>query len=212
MTTTTANADAGDERPDARVYRVLGEQYLHRSDRDHVDAVGTWAAEWRRTAPSLPRSFESALTRIEEGAAADEETLRTAFTHLFRGISEGNTPAPPYESLYVDGSFYSETTTEIQQGYRWAGTDVDDSHGNEPPDHLGLELQFLGELVAMDPQERGPDGPDVEDATRWILDEHLARWVPPYRDRLQEEDPPEYYGGILDLTVAVIEYHHEQIA
>ena len=204
--------DDGAGTPQARVYRVLGEQYLRRPDRAHVDAVADWASEWNRAALSLPPSFESALTRIERGSEADESTLRTAFTHLFRGISEGNTPPPPYESLYVDGQFYSRTTTEVLQGYRWAGTDVDDSRGNEPPDHLGIELQFLGELVSMEPRDGGPDDPDLADAVWWILDDHLTEWVPPYRDRIHEADPPEYYGGLLDLTAAAVEYHHERLA
>ena len=201
-----SNAAAG-----ARVYRVLGEQFLQRPDGDRVDAVGTWAGEWRRTTESLPLEFESALERIESGADADEETLRQAYTHLFRGISDG-VPAPPYESMYVDGQFYSGTTTEIRRGYRWAGVDVDTSRGNEPPDHLGLELQFLGELVAMDrdgtvPAE-DPDEPDVGDAQWWILDEHLTEWLPAYHARLGREEPAEYYAGILDLTLAAVKARH----
>jgi TorA maturation chaperone TorD len=202
----------GANAPHARIYRVLGEQYLRPPDREHVDAVADWAAEWRRSAPSLPSSFDSALERIETGKKTDEDTLRTAFTHLFRGISEGNTPAPPYESLYVDGQFFSQTTTEIQQGYRWAGTDVDDSQSNEPPDHLGIELQFLGELVAMAGSDTGPDEPDLDDAQWWLLDEHLTEWLPAYHARLQREDPPEYYAGLLDLALAVVTTHHDRLA
>ena len=196
---------------DARVFRVLGEQLLARPDRERVDAVGIWAGEWRCTAQSLPLEFSSALERIEAGADADEETLRTAYTHLFRGVSE-RAPDPPYESMYVDGSFYSGTTTEVRKGYRWAGVDVDDSHGNEPPDHLGLELQFLGELVAMEDDDLASDDHDVEDATWWLLDEHLIEWLPAYHARLQQEDPHEYYAGLLDLALAVVTAHHNALA
>lgn len=205
------HADETAREIDARVYRVLGEQFLARPDRDRVDAVGIWASEWRCNAESLPPEFDAALNRIEDGATGDAETLRTAYTHLFRGVSE-RAPDPPYESMYVDGSFYSGTTTEIRKGYRWAGFDVDDTRGNEPPDHLGLELQFLGELVAMDDGDRDPDEPDTEDALWWLLDEHLTEWLPTYHARLQREAPHEYYGGLLDLALAVVTSHHKRLA
>ena len=221
----TASADSGDERQtddrsdvvaDARVYRVLGEQFLRRPDRERVDALGRWASEWRRTGEPLPLEFDAALERIETGSEADIETLRTAYTHLFRGVSERG-PDPPYESLYADGQFYSETTTEIRRGYRWAGIDLDDSHGNEPPDHLGLELQFFGELVAMDASETGHSEADTDeagvvDAQWWLLDEHLTEWLPTYHARLQREGPAEYYAGLLDLALAAIEAYHSTLA
>ncbi|MEF8843784.1 MAG: molecular chaperone TorD family protein [Haloarculaceae archaeon] len=215
---THATSDrTGDELGDSesvvegRVYRILGEQFLVRPDRERADAVGAWAAEWRASAETLPPEFDTALERIEGGSTAEEERLRTAYTHLFRGVSE-RAPDPPYESLYADGQFYSETTTEIRQGYRWAGVDVDDSNGNEPPDHLGVELQFLGELVAMDGSDRGSDEPDLDDATWWLLDEHLTAWLPTYHAHLQREDPPEYYAGLLDLALAVVTAHHDTLA
>lgn len=194
----------------ARVYRILGEQFLVRPDRERVDAIGAWASEWRQNANALPSEFERALKRIEDGHRADEQKLRKAYTHLFRGVSE-RAPDPPYESLYVDGSFYSGTTTEIRQGYRWAGLDVDDTQGNEPPDHLGLELQFLGELVAMDEHNRSPDEPDIDDAIEWILDEHLAEWLPQFQNHIHESDPTPFYRGVVDLTVAVVKQHHSRV-
>lgn len=214
--TRATDSDGRVGEPDARVYRVLGEQFLVVPDRERVDAVGIWASEWRCTGQTLPRAFETALDRVIEGSTADEETLGKAYTHLFRGVSEGG-PDPPYESLYVDGQLYSETTTEIRQGYRWAGLDVDDTFGNEPPDHLGLELQFLGELLAMDARDDGPDvgagddDPDVTDAQWWLLDEHLTEWLPVYHARLQREEPPDYYGGLLDLTLEVVRIHHDRL-
>lgn len=204
---------ADSERPgeaQARVYRVLGEQFLARPDRDRTEAVASWASEWRRNARSLPREFETALDHIVAGAEADEDSLRTAFTHLFRGVSE-RAPDPPYESLYVDGQFYSDTTTEIRQGYRWAGVDVDDHGGTEPPDHLGLELQFLGDLVAMEAEGTGSEASDVADATWWVLDEHLTEWLPGYHARIQREAPHDYYAGLLDLALAVVEAHHTRL-
>ena len=208
-----APQSAGEASPvDARIYRVLGEQFLSRPDHERVDAVGAWAREWLVTAESLPVEIETGLERIVDGSEDDIETLRTAYTHLFRGISRDD-PDPPYESMYAGGGgFYSETTTEIRQGYRWAGVDVDTTVRNEPPDHLGLELQFLGELVAADEQAGEPDEPDIADAEWWLLDEHLTEWLPGYYARIQREEPAEYYAGILDLALAVVKARHGMLA
>ncbi|QAU14263.1 cytoplasmic chaperone TorD family protein [Halorubrum sp. BOL3-1] len=204
-------ADSLDESPvDARVYRILGEQLLARPDRERVDAVGAWAQEWLTTAESLPVEIQTALGRIVDGSEADIETLRTAYTHLFRGVSESD-PDPPYESMYVGGGFYSETTTEIRQGYRWAGMDVDTAVGNEPPDHLGLELQFLGELMTMDDTEADSDEPDVEDAEWWLLDEHLGEWLPTYMARVQQAGPHDYYAGLAELALATVKSHRDRL-
>lgn len=195
---------------DARVYRVLGEQLLIRPDRERVDAVGRWAKEWRQNAEGLPPEIEAALKRIEAGADAPERQLREAYTHLFRGVSE-RAPDPPYESMYVDGSFYTGTTTEIRKGYRWAGFDVDDTHGNEPPDHIGLELQFLGELLAMENTGEDPDETRLDDAQWWLVDEHLSEWLPSYHAHIQREDLHEYYAGLLDLALAAVTAHHNRL-
>ncbi|MFC7193760.1 molecular chaperone [Halosimplex aquaticum] len=182
---------------DARVYRVLGEQFLARPDRERVDAVGIWASEWRGNAERLPPEFDAALERIEDGATADAETLRTAYTHLFRGVSE-RAPDPPTSRC---------TSTELLQrdDYRDPerlplGRPRRRRRGRQrAPDHLGLELQFLGELVAMDDGDRDPDEPDLDDALWWLLDEHLTEWLPTYHARIRREEPHEYYGGLLDL-------------
>jgi TorA maturation chaperone TorD len=204
-------ASESDGAVDARVYRVLGEQFLTRPDRERIDAVAQWATAWRDNADGLPLEIESALERIEDGASADEETIRQSYTRLFRGVSE-QALDPPYESVYVDGQFYSSTTTEIRQGYRWAGVDIDDTAGKEPPDHLGIELQFVGELVAMADGDTRSDEPDIEDALWWMLDEHLTEWLPAYLARVHQGDPHDYYVGLLDLTLAVINRHRDRLA
>lgn len=205
------NGEAASE-PDPRVYRVLGELYLQRPTETLREDIHDWATEWLDTAADLPEAIEAPLERIRDGSRADVQTLRQAYTHLFRGISERNSPAPPYESLQRDGRLFTETTTEVRQGYCWAGVDVDAADDNEPADHLGIELQFLAELLAMDDSDRGPDDPEITDAKWWLLDEHLLAWVPAYRDRIQDADAPAFYAGVVDLTVALVEIHHDRLA
>ncbi|WP_103029235.1 TorD/DmsD family molecular chaperone [Salinibacter altiplanensis] len=189
---------------DARIYRILGEQFLTPPDRERVDAIARWAREWRRTDEALPVAIEKALDWILNGSEADLETLQRAYTHLFRGVSRRD-PDPPYESLYVQGQFNGATTTEIERGYRWVGLNAPES---ELPDHLGLELQFLGELTAMVERNEGEEG-EPEKARWWLLNAHLTEWLPAYHARLQREEPVEYYAGLIDLALAVVTLHHD---
>lgn len=214
MTPTDAGTDTDSgkrpEQPDARIYRVLGEQFLEPPTRDRLDAIGVWVSEWRCNASSLPPAFDDALCLIEDGAQAEEE-LRTAFTHLFRGVSEDAGLKPPYESLHRDGQLYGQTTLEIQRGYRSAGFEVASDDRNEVPDHLGLELQFLGELLAMGGRDDGLPADRADDAIRWFLDDHLMEWLPQYQRRFHEVNPHPFYEGIVDLTVAVVKDQHRRL-
>ena len=212
MTSTTSAEPTMDAPTNARVFRVLGEQVLERPTRERVDAVGVWATKWRSDSSSLTAEFDAALARIENGARTEEEELRKAFTHLFRGISELEGLKPPYESLYRDGQLYGQTAREVQEGYRHAGFEVATDDRNELPDHLGIELEFLGELTTMT-DGNGVLSPDrAADAIWWLLDDHLTQWLPVYRSRLHDHDPPDYYGGLLDLTLAVVDRYHESLS
>lgn len=210
--TTADGPETGIDPAQARVYRLLGELYLEPPDADRIDLVTQWAAEWRRQgAGTLPAAIETALEAIETADPDESDRLRTAFTHLFRGISESESPEPPYESIYRDGHFHSETTAEIRQGYRWAGLDVARDGDNEPADHLGVELQFLAELCEGTRPETGEDDPSLVDAQWWLLDEHLTGWVPAFAARVRDCEPPAFYAGVIDVTEAVVDDHHRRL-
>ena len=57
------------------------------------------------------------------------------------------------------------------------------------PDHIGLELQFLGELVAMKEGDLGSDEPDLDDARWRVLNEHPTEWLATCHAHLQREGP-----------------------
>lgn len=199
-------SEADDAAVDARIYRyrVLGEQLLIPPDEERGEAVERWAREWRRTDEALPVTIDTALDRILDGCQTDPDTLQRAYTHLFRGISRRD-PDPPYESLYVEEQFNGATATEIERGYQWVGLDAPKS---ELPDHLGLELQFLGGLTAIVERTQGGQE-ELETARWWLLNEHLIEWLPSYHARFQHEEPVAYYAGLVDLILAVVTLHHD---
>jgi TorA maturation chaperone TorD len=197
------------EAATAAILQVLGPLYLEPPTGKRLERLATWAGDWLAELGDEPDEIAGPLRRIRGARDADPEQLRAEFTRLFRGISESRSPRPPYESLYRDGQLYSSATTEVRRGYRAAGLDVADADENEPPDHLGIELQFLGALCEYGADPEGGELPPerARDAQEWFLDRHLLTWVEGFRGRMLQADPPAFYHAVLDLTVETLQAH-----
>lgn len=195
------------EAATARILRVLGSLYLEPPTERRLERLATWADDWLAELDE-DEEIAGALRRIREARDADPQHLRQEFTRLFRGVSHTQSPRPPYESLYRDGQLYSSITSEVQRGYLAAGLDVADANGNEPPDHLGIELQFLAALCEYAAGEDGELPPKrARDAQEWFLDQHLLTWVEGFRARVLQADPPAFYRAVLALTVVTLQGH-----
>lgn len=207
--------DLATEAATARVLRILSRSYLDPPTAEQLDGLATWADDWLARADP-PDEIAGPLRAIRAARDADVEHLRQEFTRLFRGVSRTRSPKPPYESLYRDDQLYSSTTTEVRRGYLAAGLDVEDAAGNEPPDHLGIELQFLAALCefAADPENAELPPDRARDAQEWFLDEHLLTWIVGLRGQVLQADAPAFYRAVLDLTVETLQAHrrtlHEQ--
>lgn len=211
-----AATEPGDETLDevsteaatAGILRVLAGLYLEPPTAEQLDRIAAWADDWLAEAGDR-EEIADPLARLREANEADPEHLRQEFTRLFRGISRSQSPKPPYESLYRDGQLYSSIATEVQHGYRSAGLAVADAENNEPPDHLGIELQFLATLCeyAIDPEAGELSPSRARDAQEWFLDEHLLTWIEGLRGQLLQADPPGFYRAVLGLTVETVQAH-----
>ncbi|WP_254766857.1 TorD/DmsD family molecular chaperone [Salinilacihabitans rarus] len=191
----------------ARVYRTLGEVYLEPPTADQLDALGEWADAWLTHADgTLPANVESPLETIRETDRDDVEDVSPAFPRLFRGLSEAS-PDPPYESLYREGTIYGASTTAVRNEYREAGLDITDDDEHEPADHVGIELQFLGELRA---REASGDVESVERQRTFIRD-HLEQWFGEFKAAVLQSNPPEHYAAVVRLTDAVLSAESERL-
>ncbi len=200
------NEILGDET--ARVYRTLGQLYLEPLDREQLSKVQQWADSWLEAAGrTLPNEISESLTTIQTTDPSEIETLKTAFPRLFRGVSEQKSPDPPYESLYRDGAIYGESTTAVRNAYREAGLDVSDDEAREPADHLGIELQFLGELCTSE----GRDDESVRDQKRRFIEEHIGVWIVDLRAAVVDADPPPFYQAVLELTEGLLQLEIDRI-
>lgn len=200
------NEISGDET--ARVYRALGELYLEPPNEEQISKLSEWAASWLDAAEgNLPAEIAEPLETIAGTDPMEIESLKTAFPKLFRGVSERKSPDPPYESVYRDGAIYGDSTTAVRRAYREAGLDVSEEESREPADHLGIELQFLGELRAKE----GRDEESVTDKQRLFIEEHIGTWIGEFRSAVEEADPPPFYQAVLELTEGVLQLEAERL-
>lgn len=188
------------DRDVGRVYRILGQLYLEPPTDSTVADVAAWADRWLETgSDTLAAEIREPLEALRAAEPGDVETLRSEFTRLFRGATKQPSPDPPYESLYREDTIYGATTTEVRRSYREAGLDITDDENREPPDQLGIELQFLGEL-----RDREDEDPDVRELERAFIDDHLGEWIGEFRQAVEASDPPPFYRAVLDLTEGLV--------
>ncbi|MDZ7850301.1 MAG: molecular chaperone TorD family protein [Halodesulfurarchaeum sp.] len=191
-----------------RVYRILAAAYLEPPTEEWVSDMSRWAESWLESdADSLTADVAGPLETIRETESDEIETFNAEFTRLFRGSTNHSAPDPPYESLYMDGAIYGQSTTAVRNAYRNAGFDIEDEDRREPADHLGIELEFLGEL-------RSREAAGDEEAAalqRAFIDGHLGRWIGDFEDEVMAADPVPFYGAVLELTTSLIEAESQRL-
>jgi TorA maturation chaperone TorD len=144
------------------------------------------------------------------GAAAADNFLadiRQDYTYLFYLVSISHTS--PYESVYRTETreMFGPTTLKVREQYREQGLTVS-AEGSLPDDHIGLELDFLGQLFARLAQETQAVDRTAADATtetiRRFLGEHLLVFAPTYLRNFQARAQTPWYRAVGALTQATI--------
>ena len=81
----------------------------------------------------------------------------------------------------------------MRNAYRGAGFELDPA-AHTLPDHLAVELEFIGRLL-----ERG----DVEDV-KAFLTEHLGRWVFRCLEEIKQKTPSAFYQAVADALAVFL--------
>lgn len=183
----------------APVYRTLADLYLEPPTERTVQTLTEWCVAIDDGHETLPNDLEAAFETVRDGATADLDRLKGAFTGLLQGVSYGDSPAPPYESLHVDGVLNGPSSSEVEAFYLEAGVEL--AVEDELIDHAGYELAFLGELC-----ER-----EAIDAQLGFIETHVGAWLGEFHDEATAYDPPTFYRGVFDLTESLLAFHAETI-
>lgn len=108
---------------------------------------------------------------------------------------------PPYESVRIKGLLCQEPATEVEDFYKRCGLVIKEGWKNIFPDHLGLELGFMGYLCDK----------EVEGGKKWAGYQrefwglHLSRWCFDYLDDLIKCAFHPFYREVGVLTREFLE-------
>jgi TorA maturation chaperone TorD len=123
------------------------------------------------------------------------ESFQAEYVRLFVNSREG-VLAPPYASFYTEGSLFGQAAQEALAHYEQFRITPDTS-GNEPPDHISFELEFLSFLCTMEQealdQGRQEAAHRLRKAQMNFLLNHLFSWANRFCDRIVENGDLAYY-------------------
>jgi TorA maturation chaperone TorD len=144
------------------------------------------------------------------------ENLAVEFTRLFMGPGEH---ISPHESVFVDmdgdaGGLYGAKTVEVKKFIEATGLSYDEAFTGLP-DHVSVELEFMGKLAGFE-SEKWANG--EEDAARYCLsvqkmfaEKHLLWWIPEFCARVITEANLSFYREMARFTDEFLDFDYESM-
>jgi putative dimethyl sulfoxide reductase chaperone len=119
---------------------------------------------------------------------------------------------PPYESVRMHGMLNQKPSWEVEEFYRRCGLVIKDEC-RILPDHLGMELEFMGYLAEKEggARRRG----DEKESSKWSAFQeaffrgHIATWAFDFLRDLQRLAFHPFYKGIGSLIVQFLDTEKE---
>ncbi len=152
----------------------------------------------------------------DQGAEEVCQSLSVERTRLLRGINPGYSPPPPYESVYRDRekALMSESAVAVHREYARAGAGVPGGY-KEPPDYIGLELDFMRFLTERETdswrRKERDNALGYLNMERGFLENHITKWIPEFCDNVIERAELDFYRGIARMTKGFVNDDHEKV-
>lgn len=134
------------------------------------------------------------------------EELAVEYTALFLGPG-GH--ISPHESVQIveHGGYWGDATTAVRRFITETGIEYDSDY-NGIPDHISVELEFLGELarregLAWEREDTAAAGNCLA-YQRDFLDEHLGQWVEKFCTRVAETAELSLYRDVAQVTAEFV--------
>ena len=212
----------------SKIYGFLSSVYIEVPSRNFVKTLlGEGVSSFLSILPSdigLPQEIEEGLEDIQRfiktssDQAVEEvhQSLSVDYTRLFRGIMPGYGPPPPYESVYRNGGrvLMGRSSVVVHRKYAAAGVCTPADY-HEPPDYIGLELDFMRFLAEKEAESWRKEERDSAlgylNVERDFLDEHIIRWIPGFCDKVIYMAELDFYRGIARMTKGFIADDHDKL-
>lgn len=163
------------------------------NDRD-IDRFA-FSPEWRRFGRHFPVDVV-------------ESRLDVEYVRLFASGMSGAL-SPPTESYYRvpgKGGGIAEFVADLQREYRAMG--IASVGLEEAPDHLSTELEVMAFLCDLEAEAWSSDQlrlvEDTFELQSRFLGQHLAVWVPQFRQRVHDAKPPSFYLDLVNTVHAFV--------
>jgi len=144
--------------------------------------------------------------------AGDNDELSIEYTRLF---DVGGTDGPPccLNSGAANSDARMQMLEELVRFYNYFGLTSGDAPGNELPDHLTTQFEFMYYLCQQEAecQQAGEAADDYLRAQRDFLKRHPGQWVPLLNSRLEEHKAPAYYRALGELMQSFIQLEQQRI-
>lgn len=128
------------------------------------------------------------------------KTLGVDRTRLYRSVSKGYGPPPPYEMVWSKEAADSNLLVAIAKIYGEAGLSPS-PEAKERHDYIGLELEFICELarreaIAWESNER-EEANKLLSMQHAFMSQHIGQWAPDFIEKAQEYVKTDFYKGHL---------------
>jgi len=142
--------------------------------------------------------------------------LAVDWNRLFRGVSPGFGPTPPYEGLYLEDSANgSELLMQLIRIYNQAFLS-NSKFKPDRPDYLGIELEFLKHLAEKEIAAWKALEPDAiqRDSILFkiFFEEHPKRWVNKYCNAALSASNTKFYQGVIHILEGTIVFCSNSIS
>ncbi|MEN8256758.1 MAG: molecular chaperone TorD family protein [Thermodesulfobacteriota bacterium] len=164
----------------AEIYRFLAQTMRYpESSWFHDDYLSVFKEmlvqlEWQDNVNALPERITDEIL----------EEIQVDYTRLFINAVP-HVIAPPYASVYIDGTLNSTTADKTREYFRQKGFDTTNT---EFPDHLVTELDFLSLLED-----------ESEGSSEEFLTQYFRPWFEMFRDLVLKEVEVSYIKSAIEL-------------
>ncbi len=187
----------------SKFYWFLSEFYLRKPDKEFIKKLKENLKEINTN--GMEREIKEGIDILKKSLEKEkEDNLLVEFTRLFRGIKEGYSPPPPYESVYKgEGIVMGKSTIEVLKKFIKAGFGIIDEYPG-PQDYIGTELRFMS-LLCYREMEAHIKG-NINEAKKYLnferefLEEHILSWIPTFCDVMEKESRVNFYKGVAKIT------------
>jgi len=148
-------------------------------------------------------------TSQNSGGIANKQFDAIKKDHLYLFAGVGKPLAPIWESVYFSENrmLFQKQTLEVREFYARFGLQAE-RKGNEPDDHIGLELSFMAHLATLALQSLEKDDQlqteELLQAQRDFLTQHLLRWAPVWAELTEKHAETDFFKGVAHLTMGAL--------